>query len=575
MVPAIFQLLEGPGGTYVFKRKYAQLLMKQMNSVLVQWKSQNEITEKEIYGFLHRIKGTAGTIGLTELTNISQVLLANLSEDGVKLWNREEWQYYLQPFLQQMAKENEGGFVQDGAEAVSPLDETENANQAPKNTPTNAVTDLGNSIVLIIDSNLDFASKLKEQLEASNYVALIALTMEKGMEMFYRMRPSFIVMEFPLAMAFGEKNLEQFVSVVRKSVTPIAFIGKKADRNHELKAYELGASGYFAKPLDEALFIAFLENRLIWRQDMQRITTLDELTGAFNRKYMNSIISQLIQGYRQHERPFSIAIMDLDHFKQVNDQYGHLTGDQVLKRFVAVCREHMREKDEIFRFGGEEFVISMADTDEKEAFMLIDQMRVAFQQEHFETEAAVFQATFSAGIAAASLEAETKDQLLEKADQALYQSKEQGRNQVTCYNQEARAIEARILHMIVVDDDEVVRSILKKGFQTWKEHDHIEVRVHTYADGLAFLNSNWYHPQDQYVILLDGMMPEMDGIEVLKQIRANYPDKNIVISMLSARSDEKNIILALEKGADDYLFKPFNVLEVIARMDRLAQRMLL
>src|SRR5699024_12715032 len=98
--------------------------------------------------------------------------------------------------------------------------------------------------------------------------------------------------------------------------------------------------------------------------------------------------------------------------------------------------------------------------------------------------------------------------------------------------------------------------------------------VHTYADGVAFLNSNWYKPGEKYIILLDGIMPEMDGREVLARIRNSFPAEDIVISMLSARTCETSIVQALEQGADDYMLKPFKIPEVLSRVKRLVERML-
>lgn len=559
----------------MFRKKYAKVLIDQMCVIFEQWNAQPEVTEREIYSFLHRIKGTAGTIGLDELSDISASLLKEISPDGIKLWRSNEWAFHLKPLIERLDQEKK---QIDGR-----IDEEEAFKQ--KLTSLSAASllsavDQGESesrIILIIDPNLEFASKLKDHLETEGYVVLISLVMDKGMEMFYRTRPSFVMCDFNLAMELDERVLRSFVSVLRKSVVPITFTGYRAGSSYEVKAYELGASGYLVKPLELTHFTAYLKNRFLWQRDIERITTIDELTGAYNRKYMNAVLNQRTEQYRHQGQIFSVVMIDIDYFKLVNDKYGHLTGDGVLKRLVSVCNSLLHEADRVFRFGGEEFVLILNNAGDQEAFEIVERMRIAFSQEVFESEdkRKKFQSTFSAGIATISSEDQTKEDLLEKADQALYQSKGDGRNRVTLYCERNEESESRILHVIIIDDDKFVRSILEKGFNTWEHHDHLDVKVHTYADGEAFLNSDWYYPQDQYVILLDGMMPKMDGIEVLIKIRSDYPDKNIVVSMLSARSNEENIVLALEKGADDYLFKPFNILEVIARIDRLAQRMLL
>ncbi|HEY4552032.1 MAG TPA: response regulator [Bacillaceae bacterium] len=146
---------------------------------------------------------------------------------------------------------------------------------------------------------------------------------------------------------------------------------------------------------------------------------------------------------------------------------------------------------------------------------------------------------------------------------------------VNVFTEERSLANIQKLHFIIVDDDPLVRAVLEKSFLKIDFGKDIAVIVHSFQDGVEFLESDWYDPDDKYLLLLDGIMPKMDGIEVLLRVRTDYPDRNIVVSMLSARSGEGNIIQALEKGADDYMLKPFNVPEVMARMERMAKRMLL
>jgi len=552
-------------GKQVSMKKYSMLLMEQINNRLGEWREQNSITERELYAFLHRIKGTAGTVGLPGLSDTAKDLLAVLNENSSQLWDLIDWEDFLLPFIEQLGAEPSDMLTG----SVSEISSTQ------ESLPSGELyAAQGDRIVLIIDQDLEFLAFLKEHLEADGYVALVSLTFEKGMEMFYRMRPAFVLLDLDMIKQQGPEEMRQFVSAVRKSVTPIALTSNNMSMQDRMLTYQMGASDYLHKPLDLSIFMAYLNNRLVWQQDIQRIATIDELTGAFNRKYMKTVLPQLLDGFEKQGRSFCIGMLDLDHFKQVNDRYGHLVGDEVLKRLVCISRSLMRQKDEIFRFGGEEFIICMPDTDSETGFALMENIRQAFAQEIFCADQEEFQAAFSAGIAMPVL-GDAQDDVIDKADQALYQSKANGRNRTTIYNREVKQSESRSLHMIIVDDDPVVRSVIEQGFMNWKCSEHVDVQVHAFPDGVAFLESDWYHPQDQYVVLLDGMLPKMDGIEVLTELRKNYPDKNVVISMLSARADEGNIIHALEKGADDYLFKPFNITEVVARMDRLAQRLLL
>lgn len=372
----------------------------------------------------------------------------------------------------------------------------------------------------------------------------------------------------------GDSAVQLLIQVARQTVTTIVFVGEKGTEQDRIQAYEIGATDYLVKPMKIEVFLPYLKNRLQWKQDVQQMITLDELTGVFNRKYMNDTLTRSMNDFRVNGRKFTIAIIDLDYFKQVNDTYGHLVGDKVLKGLVSVLNKTVRKADEIFRFGGEEFVIIFPDTDEQSAYQIMTAARIEFSEEVFFTEAETFSVTFSAGLKQVDSKIDSKEKLMDYADRALYLSKAGGRNMVTVHNQ-AESIEfVRKLRVMIVDDDKLVRAILERGFKEWEPNRDVQVIVEVFKDGVEFLNSDWYNSKDQFIVLLDGMMPRMDGLEVVEQLRAHYPEKNIIVTMLSARSDERNIVQALEHGADDYLLKPFNLAEVIARMDRLTNRML-
>jgi len=114
--------------------------------------------------------------------------------------------------------------------------------------------------------------------------------------------------------------------------------------------------------------------------------------------------------------------------------------------------------------------------------------------------------------------------------------------------------------------------MLTEHFLNWHTND-FQLHVKSFPDGKTFFATDWYKPNQKFVVLLDGVMPEMDGLEVLEKIKSNYPEKDILVSMLTARKEDDDIVKALEMGADDYIQKPFNPKEVMVRIQRLVQRM--
>ncbi|MNP18650.1 Transcriptional regulatory protein WalR [compost metagenome] len=130
------------------------------------------------------------------------------------------------------------------------------------------------------------------------------------------------------------------------------------------------------------------------------------------------------------------------------------------------------------------------------------------------------------------------------------------------------------LNVLIVDDDRLIREIVVSQMKQWQPNRNIVVTVKGYEDGSQFIQSDWYSEHEKYIVLLDGIMPEMDGVEVLKEIRHKYPERNIVVAMLTSRVNQTDIIHALQLGADDYIIKPFQIPELISRVERLVDKIL-
>ncbi len=163
----------------------------------------------------------------------------------------------------------------------------------------------------------------------------------------------------------------------------------------------------------------------------------DPLTGAFNRRYFSEALDQEAARSARENIPFSILILDVDHFKQFNDTYGHKCGDIVLQALANFLNENTRQGDIVCRYGGEEFVILMTDVASDAAYKRAELFRSNFENMIVEYEGKELKCTFSAGIASYPMHASSGETLLILADQALYQSKANGRNRVSIYSPES------------------------------------------------------------------------------------------------------------------------------------------
>lgn len=164
-------------------------------------------------------------------------------------------------------------------------------------------------------------------------------------------------------------------------------------------------------------------------KELLQMATTDQLTGLSNRRAILQRAQAEIRRANRYHKDLAVLMLDIDHFKQVNDQYGHATGDKVLIEFAGLCLQSIRETDLAGRYGGEEFFILLPEIDLKTAILSADRIRIAVAQRPFSlSDGNSLTVTCSIGIAMYQPEQDDLDKLLLRADQALYQAKRQGRN---------------------------------------------------------------------------------------------------------------------------------------------------
>jgi diguanylate cyclase (GGDEF)-like protein len=163
---------------------------------------------------------------------------------------------------------------------------------------------------------------------------------------------------------------------------------------------------------------------------LRRISITDHLTEAYTRRFFLESLAKLMSAARRHGTPLSIIMMDVDNFKQINDTYGHPVGDTVLQTLATVCMIELREADVFARFGGEEFIIALPDADEHAAHEVAERLRLAVMGLPIDTADALVHVTISSGISQYRESDPGIDNMIKRADQALYAAKKCGRNQV-------------------------------------------------------------------------------------------------------------------------------------------------
>jgi two-component system, cell cycle response regulator len=531
--------------------KYKSLLIQKIKTQMSQWFESSPshlIDNEEVYRFLHSIKGTAGTIQLGGILQITSDLLERIEENDDKYWDKEELRDFLYHLLSVCYEYEHFQEIE-----IKPFRSRDG------NIP----------LIQVIDDDVSMLIVLKDALEENGWMVIACTETDNAIEQFFDLHPDCIIIDYHLRKSNGLQLLDE---IHKLKFIPTIMTSMVDDRETRMDAFRNGADDFIQKPLDLEEFIVRVERQLQKKQIFDQSAMMDELTQVYNRRFLTEIFTRGIHELERSKTQFSIALLDLDLFKNINDSYGHLVGDQVLKNFAQFLKGNIRSSDYVFRYGGEEFAVLFTDCDDKEAIEILSRLLIEFSQNVFKNGTDSFHITFSGGVFFVNDPQVSLSNALKSADEALYKAKEQGRGRVLSSNVMVPGLVKHLLNVSVVDDDAIVRTMLVKVIQSMK-FDHYKLNIQAFEDGNKFFQSNRLDDLGEHFLILDGVMPVMDGLEILQKVKQRKNKERISVLMLTARKSENDIARALKLGADDYVTKPFSILELQARIQRLIQRM--
>ncbi len=294
---------------------------------------------------------------------------------------------------------------------------------------TNSVT----GRILVIDDSISVRRLLKARLGNEGLELLEAIDGPTGLEAARDQSPDVILLDLSMPGMDGFQVLRQLKDDECTSNIPVLVLSGMQTPQDKVTAFDLGAIDFISKPFDLTELRARVRSALRLSELLQMLSQraqIDGLTGLYNRAHYDRRWSEELAGAQRHDRPISIAIIDLDHFKSVNDTFGHPAGDAVIKGLGALLIEHSRESDVACRYGGEEFVLILPDTSPADGVAQCERIREALGKmtwaRHPERKI-----TCSIGIAGASAGTTlSAGEVMEAADKLLYKAKQAGRNRV-------------------------------------------------------------------------------------------------------------------------------------------------
>lgn len=301
----------------------------------------------------------------------------------------------------------------------------------------------GGRILVIEDSSIDLTN-LQAALKSDEHKVELANSVEAALPQIATGTFDLIVVSLHLR----NDDVLRFCSQIRSNVSeairavPILLLAEDDDDVPQIaKALDLGVSDYLTKPIDRQELLARVRTQIRRRRYQERLRTnyeksialasTDALTGVYNRRYLDAHMDQLLARAHEEKKRLSIAFCDIDHFKKLNDTYGHAAGDAALIEFTKRLQRNLRSFDLVARMGGEEFLVVMPDTPPERAQRISERLRARIQETPFDlgggTEVPV---TISVGVATSTDFDDLATDMIKRADDAMYEAKRTGRNKV-------------------------------------------------------------------------------------------------------------------------------------------------
>lgn len=287
--------------------------------------------------------------------------------------------------------------------------------------------------IMIVDDSQTLASFYATTLESVHMETQIVtnpLTIFDSIEEF---NPELILMDMYMPECTGI----ELSSVIRQQPTylsiPIVYLSAETNIGKQLDAMSMGGDDFLTKPIIPAHLISSVTSRAERYRTLRSMMIRDSLTGLLNHTAIKERLDVELFRAKREKSPLSFAMIDIDHFKSVNDTYGHPTGDRVIKGLSRLLQQRLRKSDVIGRYGGEEFAVILPNTTHDTAQRVLDELRDGFSQIKHKSDSIEFSISFSCGIAS-SAHTDNPVKLNDSADKALYQAKKYGRNQVTIFS---------------------------------------------------------------------------------------------------------------------------------------------
>ena len=283
--------------------------------------------------------------------------------------------------------------------------------------------------VLIIDDSRAQATHTERVLNNAGIITRTLNEPIQAISYLAEFQPDLIILDMYMPECMGTELAKVIRQHERYVSVPIIYLSAEDDLDKQLSAMNEGGDDFLTKPIKPSHLIATVRTRAERARNLKARIVRDSLTGLYNHTHSLQLLEDASARAQRDGTPLCFAMVDIDHFKKVNDTYGHPMGDRVIKSLALFLKQRLRKTDVVGRYGGEEFAIVLPDTTLENACRVLDEIRQRFSEIRFPAQPADLSCTFSGGITQLTSSTDVK-LLSQQADEALYRAKNAGRNRV-------------------------------------------------------------------------------------------------------------------------------------------------
>lgn len=303
--------------------------------------------------------------------------------------------------------------------------------------------------ILVVDDNPDNLEIISVRLSSRGFNIETATNGQEALDRVHQDAPHLILLDVMMPLLDGYEVSRRIKNDENLPFIPIILVTARDSTQDKVEGLDAGADDYLTKPINfpelearvrSMLRIKRLQDELdqknreleVANKRLRKLSITDGLTELFNHRHVHELLHEEFERTKRSGEPMAVVMMDLDRFKQVNDTYGHPTGDVILYETAQILKDTAREIDMVGRYGGEEFIIILPGADEEAAEQFAERVRARVEEHVFRDEANEVTMTMSGGAASfpAAEDFDNPDMLIKRADEALYHAKESGRNRI-------------------------------------------------------------------------------------------------------------------------------------------------